>query len=749
MNEPLNADICARNEIKAGIIVFDIGGTWFRSALFAENNTLHSVCTVPAINYLNTPHTYPWQLQEKLVDYLIQQVDRLKSEFSGSGLNSAAIAMGAALHGETGYIWNSGPIWGPKCTCFDLMGNLRKKKPNINWTVVNDITASLIRNVSELKLQESGNVTVVTVSSGIGARTYNVPQRSVPIDSTTGLQGEIGHIPVDFKFRDLSINLMCDCGGINHLNAFCSGRGIEQVLPIIAKEYGESYRKSKLFELSQIDGGLNGVLLNKAVDQSDPLALEILGALTLPLARLLIALFTFEPLTQLVILTGGVALSLGDSYLNSLIQNLEQIGLYQITAQVPSFFRERITLGVNDDNSGLIGAGLISRARCGVTHGLNMSPKFSIRASLDVEYNVVKTSNVFKKSNSDFSSHLTVLGHQNGRAIVVMDNRVSALYASKICEYLNQHAIKNKVIVLRLREDSKSIQKVLQLVRELDSIGMSRKEDVLVAVGGGGLLDVVGLTARLYRRGVPHIKIPTTLLAIVDAAIGIKNAVNHNGYKSRLGSYYHPEAVFLDRTFIRTLSSRQVANGIAEIIKLALIKDAYLFELLEIQLAVLLKSKFQTCEYADGVIERAVEGMLEELAPNLWEKNLNRLVDFGHTFSPSIEMVASPKLLHGEAVAIDIAICCAISLQRKLLGQSDFNRVIALLREARLPITNSVCELALLNSGLADSTRHRGNRQRLPLPTQIGRAIFVDDVQEPEIAVALGLLKKVDTCDVA
>ena len=126
-------------------------------------------------------------------------------------------------------------------------------------------------------------------------------------------------------------------------------------------------------------------------------------------------------------------------------------------------------------------------------------------------------------------------------------------------------------------EENKTVEHYLSILRELDSFPIHRRDEPIIAIGGGVLTDVVGFVASSYRRGVPHIKVPTTLMGYVDASIGIKTGINFNGNKNRLGSFDPPEKVFLDKSFLKTLPKRHILNGVCEIIKLAIIKDAEFF----------------------------------------------------------------------------------------------------------------------------------------------------------------------------
>ena len=176
---------------------------------------------------------------------------------------------------------------------------------------------------------------------------------------------------------------------------------------------------------------------------------------------------------------------------------------------------------------------------------------------------------------------------------------------------------------------------------------------------------------------------------------------------------------------------------------MALVKDALLFDVLEQHGKRLVAERLQVNNSVDAgaaayqVLTRSIQGMLEELQPNLWEHRLDRRVDYGHTFSPAIEMHALPGLLHGEAVAIDMALSLALAHGRGLLAAEQMQRVFAVLHDLELPLWHPVCTTELLGRGLADTVKHRNGRQLLPLTCGIGDVSFCNDISAAEIANAL------------
>lgn len=161
---------------------------------------------------------------------------------------------------------------------------------------------------------------------------------------------------------------------------------------------------------------------------------------------------------------------------------------------------------------------------------------------------------------------------ENGRRFVVVDSNVDRHYSAQIRNYFSYHGVEAKIITFPGGEENKTIENYLSIVRELDSFPIHRRDEPIIAIGGGVLTDVVGFVAGSYRRGVPHIKVPTTLIGYVDASIGIKTGVNFNGNKNRLGAFASPQKVLLDKSLLKTLPKRHILNGLCEIIKLAVIR---------------------------------------------------------------------------------------------------------------------------------------------------------------------------------
>jgi len=354
----------------------------------------------------------------------------------------------------------------------------------------------------------------------------------------------------------------------------------------------------------------------------------------------------------------------------------------------------------------------------------------------NIAYEIVSCANLFDPCNPALLSIGKVAG---ARRFVVVDSNVEKYYAPVMRNYFRVNQVEARIIPFTSGEEYKTIEHYLALVRDLDAFPICRRDEPIIAIGGGILTDVVGFLASTYRRGVPHIKVPTTLMGYVDASIGVKAGINFNGNKNRLGTFAPPVKVLLDRSFLKTLPRRHIMNGVCEILKLAVIKDAELFSLLEGYGNQCLETRFQD-EAGDRILERSINGMMEELEPNLLEEDLQRRADFGHTFSYGLEMQHGNNLFHGEAVLLDIAISSLIAGERKLLTKDQVERIFALINSLGLYLDYTSLDADLLWLSLEERVYHRNGLQRIPLPQGIGACTFVNDVQPGEIKLAVKLL---------
>jgi glucokinase len=338
------------------IVVFDMGGTWFRWGLFDASHGLIEARRASAINYLSHPDLSAAQLQSALVDFIIRRTDEIRSG-TRYALRSACVSLGAPINAHDMTVLGSGPLWGATALPFHLRACLTQRLSEVEWLVLNDITALLAPYMDD---HSCGKTLLVTVSSGIGSRLYDHRERRIPYDSKHGVQGEIGHLVVSFELAGSLINRRCECGGWNHMNAFASGRGIAQTLrelPKLVADFGSLFDDSpEYWQMSSDEHHLSA--FRAQLDRGNPGVGSLLDAFVTPLARILAGALAMDPDIDRIVITGGVAHGLGPHYRGALQRTFLRDGLYQITERDPQYLSQRLHWSEADDFAGLYGAGI-------------------------------------------------------------------------------------------------------------------------------------------------------------------------------------------------------------------------------------------------------------------------------------------------------------------------------------------------------------------------------------------------------
>jgi len=332
------------------------------------------------------------------------------------------------------------------------------------------------------------------------------------------------------------------------------------------------------------------------------------------------------------------------------------------------------------------------------------------------------------------------------RLLLCTTPTVGALYGERFGLSLRNHAASLESLTIDVDEASKTIQTLAELCERIRAAGIGRR-DILVALGGGVIGDVVRMAASMVRRGVAHVCIPTTFVGQIDAALGVKAAVNFNGSKSFLGAFHAPEAVWIDPDLLATLPADRLRDGFAEALKVAIVRDADLFATIERHGPSLIASGFGDDQPMGEVIVRQAAALtVDELSLDLFERGpLQRLLDFGHSFSPIIESAAHFSLSHGEAVAIDIVLSSAISCVHGIIDYSTYSRIRAVVEALGLPCDSDLLDEALMERAVAAASEHRAGCVNLVVPRRIGEGTFLGSEQLPRhiLASALALMRDV------
>ncbi len=274
-------------------------------------------------------------------------------------------------------------------------------------------------------------------------------------------------------------------------------------------------------------------------------------------------------------------------------------------------------------------------------------------------------------------------GSVPARQVMIVTNEVVApLYLSRVEQSLG--AEQQHRLVLPDGEGEKNLATLGAIIDRLVAEGF-RRDACLVALGGGVIGDVTGFAAACYQRGIAFVQIPTTLLAQVDASVGGKTAVNHPRAKNMIGAFHQPIAVLADTDTLATLPPREFAAGLAEVIKHGLILDEVFLLWLEENMEAILAHDAGALAH---IVRRSCEIKADIVAEDELELGCRALLNLGHTFGHALESLGAYRdWLHGEAVAVGIAMAARTSKALGKIGGEDCRRVEALLSRARLPIT--------------------------------------------------------------
>ncbi len=369
---------------------------------------------------------------------------------------------------------------------------------------------------------------------------------------------------------------------------------------------------------------------------------------------------------------------------------------------------------------------------------------FHVEGYEKIEYDLIYVDGIFDLANTDLADCY----RQYGRTLAVVDEAIVALYGDVMRAYFDHHGITLTILPVQIRETAKSVATFERIVNAFDDYGLVRTEPVLV-IGGGLTTDVAGFACASYRRNTPYIRIPTTLIGLIDASVSIKVAVNHGKHKNRLGAYHASEKVFLDFSLLKTLPEDQVRNGMAELIKISVVGNAEIFAMLETHGTELLRTRFGhlggTAELraiADRLTYAAIATMLELEAPNLHEIDLDRVIAFGHTWSPTLELSPPTPFFHGHAINIDMALSVSLAEQRGLLSAAERDRVLGVMSALGLALDSEYLTPELLTEATGSILKTRDGLLRAAVPDPIGQCRFLNDVTIDELIDALRSHKK-------
>jgi 3-dehydroquinate synthase len=321
------------------------------------------------------------------------------------------------------------------------------------------------------------------------------------------------------------------------------------------------------------------------------------------------------------------------------------------------------------------------------------------------------------------------------RCAVVTDNIISPLFANRVQRSLTSAGFRPTLITIPAGEKSKTLEQASTICWQMTAAGLDRQSFV-IGLGGGVIGDISGFVAAIYHRGIPHVQIPTTLLAMVDSSIGGKTGVNTADGKNLLGAVHQPSLVIDDLDVLKTLPRREFNQGFAEIIKHAIIADAKMFK------------QLQSWEANDAIaLQRLIKRNIKIKAAVVARDERDRtgeraILNFGHTVCHAIERAGNyRKFLHGEALSLGIVAACTASVKKAGLPPGQRDSVVGLLQRFDLPtrLPKNFSREKIFNA-LKFDKKFEGGKIRFVVTPHIGSAYLTNHVTTDDIREAVGAL---------
>lgn len=370
--------------------------------------------------------------------------------------------------------------------------------------------------------------------------------------------------------------------------------------------------------------------------------------------------------------------------------------------------------------------------------------------TVQYNYNVFFTSSLFLPENELLNSFLVNLNPAVAvkKILFVIDEGVANAHkdlGTQIKTYFSKYPqtqLIQDILIIPGGEQVKNDTRYFDQVLEAINIHGIDRHSFVAAIGGGAVLDMVGYAATVAHRGIKHIRIPSTVLSQNDSGVGVKNGINYFNKKNFLGTFSPPVAVFNDELLLSTLSDRDWRSGIAEAIKVALIKDREFFEWLEANAAALAQRDITAMNYQIWKCAKLHMEHIRSVDP--FENGSARPLDFGHWSAHKLEYLTSFEVRHGEAVAMGIALDAVYSNLSGRISAEDAQRVITLIQQLGFELTHPLLQVTEGNSpilqGLEEFREHLGGELTITLLTGLGSGEEVHEIDADILKQAAEIL---------
>jgi len=372
-------------------------------------------------------------------------------------------------------------------------------------------------------------------------------------------------------------------------------------------------------------------------------------------------------------------------------------------------------------------------------------------------YRLHFTEGLFDGKNPLFKNTIQQYKDEPVKLLFVIDNGVAKAHLELLnnitsyCSMYQDNLVHTKSLVVQGGEACKNDETYVNDILEAINAHAICRHSFVIVIGGGAVIDMAGYAAAIGHRGVKLIRIPTTVLSQNDSAVGVKNSINYFGKKNFVGTFAPPYAIINDTDFLKTLEQRDWIAGIAEALKVALIKDAVFFEYIEKNAQKLADRDMEAMNYT---IYRCAEMHMHHIAKggDPFESGSSRPLDFGHWAAHKLEHITDYTVRHGEAVAKGIVLDVTYAHLIGLIDEQELNRIVTVFQnigfDLSFPITTEK-ETDQLLKGIQEFREHLGGKLTITLISEIGKKHDVHQIDEKMMKKALNLVNEISESKVA
>ena len=364
---------------------------------------------------------------------------------------------------------------------------------------------------------------------------------------------------------------------------------------------------------------------------------------------------------------------------------------------------------------------------------------------VNFSFDLIFTSNLFDIDNSILVDVLSQNQIGRSKALMVIDQGVVESHPNlkdAIKSYFDYNSSQvelcGNILVVPGGEQAKNNEDYIRYVLDgVNEFGVDR-HSYIVVIGGGAVIDAVGYAAAIAHRGVRLVRIPTTVLSQNDSGVGVKNGINFFGKKNFIGSFATPYAIINDDTFLTTLDDRNWRSGVSEAVKVALIKDLDFFEWIEINAKALSE---RDMESMNELIYKCADMHMEHIrtSGDAFEMGSSRPLDFGHWAAHKLEQISNYEILHGEAVAVGVALDSTYSYLKGYINESELKRILDCILQLGFVISYDQMNDKVI-AGLEEFREHLGGKLTIMLLESLGKGFEVHEMDEISVMQSMEYL---------